>query len=265
MTIISVKIGNSSTVRKNNTVKSPLIAQNLHQQAVATATRITLKAVVGTHHLLHFSFFHQSFERRKISFIQITGLDIFRIKLMAVPFRTGVYGKVLGTSMQLVIFSIVRALQTLYNHHPHTAGQIRVFPISLYTPSPARVAVDVHRRRPHCQSLIAFMAFLGCIVGILGTGLIRNSSKYLVYSLRRERCRHTNRLGKHCGQPGTRHSMQRFIPPVIGLDAQTFHWFGAVHHQGHLLFERQFLQQKSGTLFCRQRCILVSSLPASRQ
>ena len=184
---------------------------------------------------------------------------------MAVPFRTGVYGKVLGTSMQLVIFSIVRTLQTFYNHHTHTAGQIRVFPISLYTPSPARVAVDVHRRRPHCQSLIAFMAFLGCIVGILGTGLIRNSSKYLVYSLRRERCRHTNRLGKHCGQPGTRHSMQRFIPPVIGLDAQTFHWFGAVHHQGHLLFERQFLQQKSGTLFCRQRCILVSSLPASRQ
>ena len=88
MTIISVKIGNSSTVRKDNTVKSPLIAQNLHQQAVATATRIALKTVVGTHHLLHFSFFHQSFERRKISFIQITGLDIFRIKLMAVPFRT---------------------------------------------------------------------------------------------------------------------------------------------------------------------------------
>ena len=138
-------------------------------------------------------------------------------------------------------------------------------PISLYTPSPTGVAVDVHRRRPHRQSLIAFTTSLRCIVGILGTGFIGYGSKYLVYSLRRERCRHTNRLGKHCGQPGTRHSMQRFIPPVIGLDAQTFHWFGAVHHQGHLLFERQFLQQKSGTLFCRQRCILVSSLPASRQ
>ena len=58
MPVFIIKIGNSTTIGKNNTIELPIVTENLHQQTVAAATRLSLETVIGTHHLLYTGFLH---------------------------------------------------------------------------------------------------------------------------------------------------------------------------------------------------------------
>ena len=164
-----VEVADGAAIGYDNTVVSPLFAENMRQQAVAAAARFTLEAVVGTHHFFYLTFFYQCFKGRQVGFVQIARADVLRIEAVAVPFGTGVHGEVLGASVYLIVFPVfVQALQAFYNIYAHNACQIRVFTVCFYTPSPARVAVDVHRGCPDGQPLITFVAALFRVDGILG-------------------------------------------------------------------------------------------------
>ena len=154
MPMFIIEIGNGPAVGKDDTVEAPIVAKDLHQQTVAATTRFSLKTIIGTHHLLHFGLFHQSLKGRQIGFIQIARTEVLYVERVAVPLGSGVYGEVLGTSMQLVIFSIVRTLQTFYNHHTHTAGEIRILTVGFDAAAPTRVTIDIHCGRPHGKPLI---------------------------------------------------------------------------------------------------------------
>ena len=55
-------------VRYHYALVAPLVAQDLLQQAAASAARLVLIAVVGTHNLLNISLLDQRLEGGKISF-----------------------------------------------------------------------------------------------------------------------------------------------------------------------------------------------------
>ena len=161
---------------------------------------------------------------------------------MTVPFRTGMYGKVFGTSMQLIVSSVIGSLQTFHYHDTHATGEIRVFTVGLNTPSPTRITVNIHRRRPHGKSLITLITALRCVICIFCTRLIRYGIEYFIYCLRRKRGRHTYRLRKNRSQSGACHTVQRLVPPVIGFDTQALHRLGSVHHQCYFFFQSKFFQ-----------------------
>ena len=58
MPVFIIKVGNSATIGKDNTIESPIVTENLYQQTVAAATRLSLETVIGTHHLLYTGFLH---------------------------------------------------------------------------------------------------------------------------------------------------------------------------------------------------------------
>ena len=123
----------------------------MHQQAVASATRISFQTIVGTHYFFYFSFLYQGFERNQISFMQVTWFYIFGIEFVPVPFRSRVNGKVLGASVYLIVFPVfVQALQAFYNIYAHNACQIRVFTVCFLTASPTRVTEYIDIRCPEC-------------------------------------------------------------------------------------------------------------------
>ena len=194
-------------------------------------------------------FLNQVFKSRQIGFPKITRVDVFGIETMAVPFRTGMYGIVLGAGMQLVIFFPLRTLQTAYRCHTHLAGEVRVFSVSFLPPSPTRITEDVDVRCPHGEPLITLQSAFFAEFGILGACFIRNCGEYIVKQFIVERSSHTDGLREYGCQSGASYAVQRFVPPVIGFYAQSGNGGRCVLHQGGFLFQCEPAYQIIGTLF----------------
>ena len=58
MGIFSIEVTEGSTVAGNNTVKAPLITQDMRQQAVTATAGFAFQPVVCAHHFLHMSLLH---------------------------------------------------------------------------------------------------------------------------------------------------------------------------------------------------------------
>ena len=68
-----------------------------------TATGVAVDALIGTHHLGHLSVLHQCLEGRQVGFPQVALGQVLDIEGVAVPLRTAMYGKVLGTGQKLLV------------------------------------------------------------------------------------------------------------------------------------------------------------------
>ena len=66
--------------------------------ACIAAAGVAVDALIGTHHLSHLSILYQCLEGWQVSFPQVALGQVFDVERMTVPFRTAMYGKVLGTS-----------------------------------------------------------------------------------------------------------------------------------------------------------------------
>ena len=53
-------------ISKHDSIVTPLVAQDVNEQAVAGATGLALETLVGTHHLTHVTLLDQCLERRQI-------------------------------------------------------------------------------------------------------------------------------------------------------------------------------------------------------
>src|ERR1700754_3129017 len=78
------------------------------------------------------------------------------VEAMPSGFRAAVHGEVFrrgdGPRMRRV-----RPLDALDEAYRHASGQVGVFAVGLLTASPARIAKDVHVRRPDGQPFVAWM------------------------------------------------------------------------------------------------------------
>ena len=181
------EVANGSAVAGNQSLKSPFVAQDLLLIAALGTTSLSVNTLVGTHHLCHLAFLHQCLEGRQIGLPKVTLGQILDVKGMAVPLRSAVYGKVLGTSQQLTVFAdtqvftiIANTLQSTYYGQSHLRGQIGIFAVGLLSASPARITEDVDVGGPKRQTLVAFN--VARALSLLGfyTSLVTNSSEYLV-------------------------------------------------------------------------------------
>ena len=161
---------------------------------------------------------------------------------MAVPFRAGMDGKMLGTGMQLVIFFIaVEALQALYYVYSHNTCQIWVFSISFNSSSPSGIAIDVNGRRPHGQSLITFVASFRGWFCVFGTCFVGYGDKNMLQCIRIERGSHADGLREDGRVSAACDSVESFVPPVVAFDIQSVDGCGVVHHQRYFFFQGQLL------------------------
>src|SRR5574344_2080328 len=111
----SEEVGDGTTVAHHHILESPLVAQYLLKKLGTTATRLVVPTLVGTHHLPHLCLLHQVLECWHVCLPQVAWRHIVYICHVAAPFRTAVYGTVLGTSKQFTVFCRLRSLQ--YSHH----------------------------------------------------------------------------------------------------------------------------------------------------
>ena len=157
------EVTDGSAVAGNQSLKSPFVAQDLLLIAALGTTSLSVDSLISTHHLSHLAFLYQCLEGRQIGLPKVTFGQILDIKGMAVPLRSAVYGKVLGTSQQLTVFAdtqvftiIANTLQSTYYGQSHLRGQIGIFAVGLLSTSPARIAEDVDVGCPERQTLVAF-------------------------------------------------------------------------------------------------------------
>ena len=98
------EVANGTAVTGDEALETPFIAQNVPFIAGITTARITVDALVGTHYLSYVALLHQCLEGWQIGLPQVALGQLLDVKRMAVPFRSAMYGKVLGASQQLFVF-----------------------------------------------------------------------------------------------------------------------------------------------------------------
>ncbi len=86
-----IEIVDGSAVAHHHSVKAPFVAEYLLKQTVAAAACLTLKALVGTHHLSHSGVLHKITECREISLPQVARGQILYIEIMTGLLRAAVY------------------------------------------------------------------------------------------------------------------------------------------------------------------------------
>ena len=168
--------------------------------------------------------------------------------------------KVLGSRDHAVVARIV-ALHALHKGHAHARGQERIFAVSLLPAAPARIAEDVHVRRPEIQPLkdLAEPAILFHKHVVLDAGLNTDGYRHLVDRSRIERRGQCDWLGI-LRNPLRSHAVQRLAPPVVGRHVQPLNGTRLIHQLGCLLFQRHPAHKVGGALLGRQARIHIRRL-----
>ena len=219
---------------------SPLVAEDIGQEAVVGAAGNAFVAVVGAHDLADVTVHHQGLEGGQVGFKEVPLRNACVIGV-AERFGTAVYGIVLGAGVGLVVAGIV-SLHAQDGLEAQDTGQIRVFPAGFLAATPARVTEDVHVGAPEGEFRIAGVVghahrhVEDVVVGAVpvGTGLVGYLGEYLVHLLGVEGGGHADRLRIHRVAVGP-YAVAGLAPPVVGGDAQAVDGDGLVHHQAHFL------------------------------
>ena len=95
------------------------LAREKYRRRYGRVLRSTIYTLIGTHHLSHMSILYQVLECWHICLPQVAWRHIVYICHVAAPFRTAVYGIVLGTSKQFAVFCRLRSLQSSHHGLPH--------------------------------------------------------------------------------------------------------------------------------------------------
>ena len=240
-------------VGEDNGFIAPLVAQDVDEQAVATTAGLALKALVGTHHLAHVSFLHQSLEGWQIRLpeVAVGRLDVHR---MAQRLRTAVHGIVLSAGVGLIILVVV-ALHALDCRYAQHGVHIRVFAAGLLSASPTRVAEDVDIGTPERELRIAGIVdgthvhMLHAVVGAIpvGTSLVADLREDIIDQFLAEGSSHADGL-RVDGIVALAHTVARLAPPVVRRYAEAVNRDALVHHQTNLFLWRQHAQQTFYTL-----------------
>ena len=92
-----IEVIDGSAIGSYQSLESPFVTKNMTFISGIAAAWRSVNPLIGAHHLSHISILHQRFEGRQISLPQIPLWQILYIETVSVPFRTAMYGKMLGT------------------------------------------------------------------------------------------------------------------------------------------------------------------------
>src|SRR6266567_8312677 len=144
-------IHDRGTVRYDEALEAPRIAQVVLQQHLVGASCGIVNGVVGAHHGLHMSIHYGGAEGRQIGLFQIAWAYI-HVEDMAQGLGAAMDRKVFACCNRLRMIGII-ALYTVNKGDTHAAGQERIFSVRLLTAAPTWVAKDIDVRRPEGESV----------------------------------------------------------------------------------------------------------------
>ena len=181
------KVANGTAVAGDKSVEPPFVTQYLLFVACLGAASLSVYALVGAHHLGYLSFLHQCLEGWQICLPEVAFWQVLNVKLMTVPFRAAVHGKVFGAGQQLAIgaytqvFAVVaHTLQSAHHCQSHFSSEVGVFTIGLLSASPTWVAEDVDVWCPERQTLIALDVARTLGLLCFHAGLVAYGGEHLV-------------------------------------------------------------------------------------
>ena len=224
--------------------EAPCISQDILKQCLASAARLTVSTIVGAHHRLYLRFLYTGFKRRKISLEHIlTGS--YRIERMTLVFRTGVYREMLCTCCRFHVIVIV-PLDSLDKAHTQTGSKVRVLTESFMAASPSRITENIYVGRPEGQPLVNIRIIKFLLHVEFCAPLCRHHIRHFLKQILIKSSRHSDCLRKDRRHTCPGYSVQRFIPPVVRLNAQARDRRCAVKGLRYLLLESHLSHQ----LFC---------------
>ena len=230
-------------VGDHQAVIAPLVAEDVHEQAVAHRAGNALVALVRAHHFADVTLDHQGLEGGEVGLPEVAH-GHGHVHAVAERFRTAVHGVVLGAGVGLIVLAglLLHAQDGL---EADDRGQVRVLARGLLAASPARVAEDVDVRAPEGQFRVAGIV-PGLVVHVpfplgtvpVGARLVGDGGIDLIDLLRVEGGGHADGLRIHGVAVGA-DAVAGLAPPVVGRDAEAVHGNGLVHQQADLLLRGQ--------------------------
>src|SRR6185312_16975860 len=103
--------------------------------------------------------------------------------------------------------------------------------------APTRIAEYVDVRGPECEAFVASALTMTHKLMMLCPRLSRNHIRNGMHQFRIECRRQSDRLRKYRRYSGSRHTMQRLVPPFIFRNSESLDRLGAIHHLRNLLLE----------------------------
>ena len=185
------EVADGSAVADHQSLEAPLIAQYLLQQTIGAAAGVAVETLIGTHHLLDAPLLHQRLEGWQIGFPKVAGRKVFDVHRVAQLLRAAVYGKVLGTSQELVV-PTPSPLKAADYAESHLTVHEGIFAVAFLATSPAGVAKDVDGGRPERQTAVLTDFTLLPGNGVLGTGLVADGSEDTLNEVVVERAGHAD-------------------------------------------------------------------------
>src|SRR5436853_3170146 len=134
------------------------------------AGRLAVDAVVCTHDGGSPSFHDSGTESRPVSLTHVA-FAYSRVKTMALGLWTRMNCVVLGSGNNFQILRIV-TLESFNECHTETAGEIRIFSVSLLPTSPAWVAKDIDVWRPKRETVKPVVVTTSLCFVVLGPRLV---------------------------------------------------------------------------------------------
>src|SRR6185436_7828792 len=141
-----------AAVGNNVAVEAPLAAQNIRHQLLVCATRLTVRAVVSTHHRVGPAFHDRRAKSGQISFAQIAFVS-GRVETVTLRFRTTMHCVMFRRGYYFEVARVI-TLQSAYELNAKSCGEIRIFAVGFLAASPTWIAKDVDVRTPESQSLV---------------------------------------------------------------------------------------------------------------
>ena len=188
------------------------------QQIGAGAGGDAIHAVVGAHHGIGLAFHDAGAERGQIGLVEVARAGL-HVELVARRLGSAVHGVVLGGGDHLEVVRIV-ALHALDEGHGHAAGEERIFAVGLLAAAPARIAEDVDVGRPEGEAAIAAVIVVADGLVVLGARLGGDGVGDAVHQVGVPGGGEPDGLREDGGLAGARDAVQRFVPPVVGGDAE---------------------------------------------
>ncbi len=225
-----------TAVGSDESLKAPGVAKRVAEQHRARAGGHPVHRVVSAHQRCGVPFGDSSAKGRQVGIFKIVRRRV-HVEPVPLRLRPAVDGEVLGSCNRLQIHRI-RALQTLDEGDPESAGEERVFAIRLLPAAPAWIAKDVDVRGPDRQPEVPGMHILADSLVVLGTRLGRDHGRDLPHQSPVPCGGHPDRLGKHGRISGARNSVQPLTPPIVLRHAKPGDRRRRIHHLRNLLFQR---------------------------
>ena len=191
-----------------------------------------------------FAVFDDVFEGRQVCGAQVALADA-AVKLVASALGTAVDGEVLeaGGGDERIAHIVLgpRMLQAFHAGAAHQGGEAGVLAVGLHAASPAGVAEDVDVGGEEGEALVVAGAAGVLRHVVFVARFVGDEGEHEFHARGVEGGGEGYGHGIDGGQAGASHAVQRLVPPAVGGKAHMRDGWILVHHEGELLFEREFL------------------------